>query len=77
MSVINCPFDGDFCQQKQSRFDSWQRVIIQTDGMAFQINPDMFADCPIESEEERKKNCTRYQRYLFILSKTLNGHEQR
>ena len=67
MSVTNCPFDGDFCQKKQLRFDSWQKVIIQNDGMVFQINPNMFADCPIETESDRKQICERYQRYLFVV----------
>lgn len=77
MSAVNCPFDGDFCRSKQLRFDAWQRAISQNNGIPFQINPDMFENCPIESEEERKKICERYQRYLFVLGNTQKQHEQR
>ena len=73
MSAINCPFDGDFCQKKDVRFHTWQKTILQTDGVVFQINPDMFADCTIEDEKEREKNCTRYQRYLFFENNIKNG----
>ncbi|MBR4507221.1 MAG: hypothetical protein IKP24_01670 [Alphaproteobacteria bacterium] len=66
MSATNCPYDGDFCQKKDAKFNAWQKVVIQSDGMVFKINPDMFAGCAIDSEEERKKICDRYQRYLFI-----------
>ena len=70
MSAINCPFDGDFCQRKQHRFNAWQKVIIQNDSMVFQLNPDMFADCAISSVEEREKICERYKRYLFVIRNT-------
>lgn len=66
MSATNCPYDGDFCQKKEIRFNTWQKVIIQNNNMAFQINPDLFANCTIDDDKERKKICERYQRYLFI-----------
>ena len=66
MSVNTCPYDGNRCQKKESRFYAWQKVVLQTESIVFQINPDMFAGCAIDSEEERKKACERYQRYLFI-----------
>ena len=69
MSAIHCPFDGDLCQKKQLRFNAWQKAIIQTEGMVFQLNPDMFADCAIDSVEEREKICERYKRYLFSIRK--------
>lgn len=70
MSVTHCPFDGDPCQKKQQRFDAWQKVIIQNDSMVFKLNPDMFADCAINSAEEREQACERYKRYLFIIGNT-------
>lgn len=70
MSATCCPFDGDLCEKKQRRFDAWQKVIVQNDSMVFQLNPDMFADCVIDSAEEREKVCDRYKRYLFIIQKT-------
>lgn len=66
MSINTCPYDGNRCQKMESRFYAWQKVVLQTEGIVFQINPDMFAGCAIDSEEERKKTCERYQRYLFI-----------
>lgn len=76
MSATHCPFDGDVCQKKQLRFNAWQKAIIQNNGIAFQINPDMFADCAIDSAEEREKLCERYQRYLFIVKNTQNNLAQ-
>jgi len=70
MSATHCPFDGDLCEKKQRHFDAWQKVIVQSNSMVFQLNPDMFADCVIDSEEEREKVCDRYRRYLFIVKKT-------
>ena len=66
MSINTCPYDGNRCQKMESRFNAWQKFVLQTEGIVFQINPDMFAGCAIDSEEERKKTCERYQRYLFI-----------
>ena len=68
MSAINCHFDGDCCAKKQARFNAWQKVISQTNGLV-QISPDALSDCPISDETERNAVCDRYRMYLFIIKK--------
>ncbi len=69
MSDTTCPFDGDFCQKKQERFDEWKRFVFnpQNAHLTFTTNKDMFSNCPIKHETERKETCERYRRYLFIV----------
>ena len=76
MSNTNCHFDGDRCAKKQARFDAWQRVVLQTDGIVFQINPGMFSECPIENDNERQTACERYRRYLFVIEQANSANER-
>jgi len=70
MSAVNCPYDGNFCQKKQMHFDAWQKITVQTDGMAFQLNPDMFAGCPVANPQELANSCDRYRRSLLVIKNT-------
>lgn len=69
MSDTTCPFDGDFCEKKQTRVDEWRERCLQNPQSysVFIPRDKMFADCPIKHEEERKEICKRYRRYLFIV----------
>ncbi len=59
MSATHCPFDGQFCPEKERYFSVFQNAILQSGG-AFQINPGAFDGCPIISEQDRICVCTRY-----------------
>lgn len=78
MSDVTCPFDGDFCQKKQDRFDEWKNFTFnpQNAHLTFTTNKDMFSNCPIKHETERKEICERYRRYCTIVNKVMNGVEQ-
>ena len=69
MSATHCPYDGDFCQKKQLHFEAWQKAVLQSGGLVFQLNPEMFSGCSIEQSSERENICDRYRRYLFIINK--------
>ena len=75
MSDIKCPFDGDFCQKKQERFDEWKRFVFSR-GVTLCTESNMFDGCPMENSPlENIKNCERYRRYLYIINNIKN--EQR
>lgn len=76
MSDIKCPFDGDFCQKKQERFDEWKQFVFSNPHLVHKTTGNMFADCPIKHSEERKEICERYRRYCFIVQKVLEGVQQ-
>lgn len=65
MSNVNCPYDSQYCQKKDQIFSGWVEIVTNYT-IPQPINPDTFSGCAIGSEEERKKTCERYQRYLFI-----------
>lgn len=71
MSDITCPFDGGFCQRKQDRLNDFHRVFLNNPhlNIKFRSTADMFWDCPIKHDQERKETCERYRRYLFIVEK--------
>ncbi len=75
MSAINCHFDGDCCAKKQARFNAWQKVVLQSNGI-IQIHPDALSECPIVDENERKNACDRYRRYLFIIEQANLANER-
>ena len=59
MSINICPCDNNFCQEKQLRFIAWQRIIAQSDGVGFRINPDTLSGCP-------NTKCPRYRRSVIL-----------
>ena len=73
MSDVMCPFDDDFCQKKQDRFDEWKQFFFKNPHLVHRTTNNMFADCPIKYAEERKETCERYSRYCRIVDKTMNG----
>lgn len=77
MSVINCPFDGNFCQKKQTLFDSWQKVIASNGGLGPKISPDLFAECPVKSSTDRAVICARYQQCVNLSQNLVKSNGQR
>ena len=76
MSINLCPYDGNFCQKMEARFDAWQKVILQSEGIVVRMNPDVFAHCPEERAQDRIKNCERYYGYLIAMRNTVNTIRQ-
>ncbi len=68
MSINTCPYDGNHCQKMESRFDAWQKVVLQNDGVIFPIKPDVFSDCPISNTQERRDICERFSGCLTAVN---------
>lgn len=66
MSSTTCPYDGDFCQIKQDKFNRWKEAVEYAAknrlNQVFLTSGDMFVKCPLEN----KTDCERYLRYCFI-----------
>lgn len=52
MSNVNCPFDNQYCSDKDRRFSAWAEIVM-TYTMPSIIGPNTFSGCPDE------KNCPR------------------
>ena len=65
-SIQNCPFDGDFCQEKQNRFDEY-RIFAMDNCDSVVMNLKVLDGCPFNTPEERQQKCVRYHRYLHIV----------
>ncbi|MBR5625851.1 MAG: hypothetical protein IKW67_03675 [Alphaproteobacteria bacterium] len=61
-----CPYDGDFCQKKDDRFQAWREAVEYAAknqiNQTFFTSQDMFAKCPLE----HMADCERYLRYCYI-----------
>ncbi|MFQ6760403.1 MAG: hypothetical protein ACLRFM_03340 [Alphaproteobacteria bacterium] len=68
MSNINCPYDNQYCSDKDRRFSQWAKVVA-TYTMPQPINPDAFSGCPNE------KTCPRHP--CVLTNNKVAGHEQR
>jgi len=74
MNDINCPFDGQACENKQNCFDELKTFAFRNPELVASNLSGLFSGCPIKSELERQDICKRYHNYLLTLSK---AHESR
>lgn len=70
MSNTTCPFDHEFCQKMQDRFNEWKQFVFNNPNMVNHTSGNMFLDCPIKHIEERKEICERYRKFLVINKNT-------
>ena len=71
MSNINCPYDGNFCRKMSVRFEHWQKIVSQDDGLFIQMqDPYVFSTCPILDEKERQAVCDRYRMHVIAENDT-------
>ena len=70
MSIDICPYDGNHCQKMESRFNAWQKFVLQTEGVVFPVKSDAFSDCPISNIQNRKNVCERFRGCLVAISNT-------
>lgn len=67
---VNCPFDGDFCQKKEERFNRWKSAVEYAAenhlNLTFIVSDETFVGCPLSLREQAV--CKRFVRYVNITS---------
>ena len=74
-SQTHCPYDRDFCLEKERRLKDWASAIEYHArnhiNNLIATNKDMFHGCPT-----KKEDCIRYKRYLLIIESLQKNHER-
>lgn len=79
MSNINCPYDGNFCRKMSVRFEHWQKIVLQDNGLFFPMDPCAFSTCPVIDQPntcERYRTVSNAENIKQELAQR-NAHEQR
>jgi hypothetical protein len=73
-----CPYDGDFCQRKKDKLDSFEAAVEYMAqnkiNYTFIVSDKTFSGCPLENLREQS-NCERYVRYLYISVQKLTNQK--
>ncbi|MFQ6745141.1 MAG: hypothetical protein ACLRFN_04175 [Alphaproteobacteria bacterium] len=73
-----CPYDGDFCQRKKDKLDSFESAVEYMAqnkiNYTFIVSDKTFSGCPLEALREQS-NCERYMRYLYISVQNLTKNK--